>query len=132
MADFEDILKKITENEDIMSKISQISKNTDKENVADRLPDVIAAISPLLNGEENIEDRADFNEKTDTPANKIEENSTNFDSKLAIPVAKIGEKITKNSKLLLALKPYLSKNRCDVVDSIVKMAQIADLMKLIK
>lgn len=131
MADFEEILKKITDNEDVMSKISEISKKSDGD-VTDKLPDIIAAISPLMNGEKNVEQNSDFSEKTDTSASKNEESPSSFDSKLAIPVAKLGEKITKNSKLLLALKPYLSKNRCDVVDSIVKMAQVADLMKLMK
>lgn len=131
MADFEEILKKITDNQDVMSKISEISKNTDKD-VSDKLPDVIAAISPLLNGGDTAERSNSFEEKTDTPASKTEESAAFLDGKIPMPVAKIGEKITKNSGLLLALKPYLSKNRCDVVDSIVKMAQVADLMKLIR
>lgn len=131
MADFDEILKKITENEDIMSKISEISKKSDTE-ATDKLPEVIDVLSPLIRGDNNIINNDEFNEKTDTPPAKTESISASSHGNPYIPIAKLGEKINKNSKLLLALKPYLSKNRCDVVDSIVKMAQVADLMKLMK
>lgn len=44
----------------------------------------------------------------------------------------LSESISKNSKLLTALKPYLRKERTDVIDSILKMAQVANLLKLVK
>ena len=131
MADFDEILKAITENQDIMSKISEISKKPNGD-VADRLPDIINVISPLINSEKKSEQDIHLSEKTDTPAAKIENSGVNSFGNSSFPIGKIGEKITRNSKLLLALKPYLNKNRCDVVDSIIKMAQVADLMKLMK
>ena len=128
MADssFDDILKKITENPELMTKISQIAKSTDGESLADKLPSVISVISNA------IDNNGDKSEKNDTPPDKNDVTSEKAISDFALPVAKLQEKITKNSKLLIALKPYLSKERCDIVDSIIKMAQVADLMKLIK
>ncbi|MBQ4109065.1 MAG: hypothetical protein IJC80_06655 [Clostridia bacterium] len=40
--------------------------------------------------------------------------------------------ITENSALLLALKPYLSKKRCELIDSIIKISKIASLVSLAK
>lgn len=47
-------------------------------------------------------------------------------------ISSLSESVSKNSKLLLALKPYLRKERVDIIDSILKMAQVANLMKLAK
>lgn len=40
--------------------------------------------------------------------------------------------ITENSALLLALKPYLNKKRCELIDSIIKISKIASLVSLAK
>lgn len=130
MADinFDEVLSKITSNPDIMEKISQIASKGDKDNIADKLPDVIAAISPAINDSENKKS----DEKTDTPANKTEKSDANINPHFPLPINKLSEKISKNSKLLLALRPYLSKERSDIIDNIVKMAQVADLMKNVK
>lgn len=124
MADnnFNEIFEKITSNPDIIEKLSSITKDISKENPYDSLPNIIDAISPAFNSikqEENTD-------KTDTPPKETSEN------KLAIPIAKLGEKITKNSKLLIALKPYLCKERCEIIDTVVKIAQASDIMKFVK
>ena len=127
MADnsFEEILNKITQNPDLMAKISEISKGSNETNLSQKLPEVIAAISPTI-ASEKVEKNE---EKTDTPADEIQKSALNA---LDLPITKLSEKISKNSDLLLALKPYLNKERGNLIDSIVKMAQVADLMKLIK
>ncbi|MBQ8146473.1 MAG: hypothetical protein IJ039_06775 [Clostridia bacterium] len=132
MADtsFDDMLKKITDNPELMTKISQIAKSTDGQSLTDKLPSVISAISDSI---KNDGENANASEKADTPPDKINDISDEKPSaSFALPVARLQEKISKNSKLLIALKPYLSKERCDIVDSIIKMAQVADLMKLVK
>lgn len=123
----EEMLKQITSNSELMEKISQISKNNDGD-ISDKLPNIISAISPIIEEEKN----ASANEKTDTPTNEIQENLQSSFSNFPFQIDKITNTISKNSKLLIALKPYLSKDRSDIVDSIVKMAQVADLMKQIK
>ena len=37
--------------------------------------------------------------------------------------------IDKRTALLLALKPYMSKNRCDAIDYIIKICGITDMFK---
>ena len=130
MADvsFEEMLKKITDNPELMTKISQIAKSSEGESITDKLPSVISAITSSVDNAENI----NSSEKTDTPPDKNVSNDKKASAAFDMPIGRLQEKITKNSKLLIALKPYLSKERCDIVDSIIKMAQVADLMKLVK
>lgn len=40
--------------------------------------------------------------------------------------------ITENSALLLALKPYLNKKRCELIDSIIKISKLAGIVSLAK
>ena len=40
--------------------------------------------------------------------------------------------ICENSELLIALKPYLSKKRCDLIDSIIKISRLASIVSLSK
>lgn len=131
MADisFDEMLKKITENPQLMTKISQIASSSDDSDITSKLPLVISAISDSV---ANDKESTKVEEKTDTPPDKSDTKDKKSSSDFALPVSRIQEKISKNSKLLIALKPYLSKERCDIVDSIIKMAQVADLMKLVK
>lgn len=127
MADlnFEDILAKITQNPEIIEKVSKIAHSDDGGSLSDSLPKVIEAILPQVE-----EAKQEANEKnTDTGPQKDDEAHS---TSLSLPVGKISKKISKNSHLLMALKPYLSKERCDIVDSIVKMAQVADLLSITK
>ena len=119
---FDEILEKISKSPDIIEKINAITKGESGGGQFDRLPEIMAAISPALNGE----NEGEKGEKTDTPPEKSQLGG------LDLPIAKIGEKITKNSKLLIALKPYLCKERCEIIDTVVKLAQVTDLMKLVK
>ena len=123
---FEDLFRQITENPELMTKISKIAKENEGGGLEASLPKIIEAIKPEMNNT-NAEISLNKSENTDKSTDK----TINLDqSSLSSPINKIGEKINKNSKLLIALKPYLSKERCDIIESVVKLAQIADLMKL--
>ena len=129
MADLniEEILNQITGNSELMEKISQISKSGDGS-ISDKLPEVIKVIAPSID-EEN---KSTTNENTATPEDKSSPKNESSPTHLPFQIDRITETISKNSKLLVALKPYLSKERSDIIDSIVKMAQVADLMKHVK
>ena len=128
---FDEALKKIADNPEIMSKISQIANDAQGKDIGSVLPMLIDALSPQI--AEGEAEKADENsEKTDTPLSKTEKEVSNDTSQAALPFSKISQSISRNSKLLVALKPYLSKERCDILDSVLKMSQVADLMKLVK
>ena len=118
----EEMLKKIIDNPDVMSKVSSIAEKSKDKGLESTLPEIIEAIAPQVS--KSAEGKY---EKTDTSPTKSEKIDTSLPTET---IRKLGEKISNNSSLLLALKPYLSKERGDMIDNIVKMAQIADLMKL--
>ena len=123
---FDEVFKKITDNPDLMSQISKIAKEADNLGIEEALPKIIDVIKPQIDGNSSEKDNEE-QRKTDTPAAKTPKSD---DASYSVPFKKLSEKISKNSKLLIALKPYLSKERSDIIESIVKLAQIADLMKL--
>lgn len=103
---FEEILSSVIGNEELMSKVSAIAKAHDG-NQDEALPEVIEAISSSFGKEESKKD---------------------FDNSK-------GKKFfdySKNSKLLLALRPYLSEKRAHMIDTILKVEQIAEFMKVNK
>lgn len=40
--------------------------------------------------------------------------------------------VLKSSSLLIALKPYLSKKRCDLIDNIIRLSKLASIVSLTK
>ncbi len=70
-----------------------------------------------------------------TSSNKSDNSNSNAGGKLLNDgttnmIYGISRSISKNEPLLCALKPYLSKERQDIIDSIVRLSKIANLMKL--
>ena len=126
MSDFniEDLLSSITSNPELMGKISNIKNSNDKD-ISQALPDIISLLSPLV-ADSSKEKQEESDEKADS--REMKEDT----AKIPLHLADLSERIRKNSDLLLALKPYLKKERGEIIDSIVKMAQVANLMKLAK
>ena len=135
---FDEILNKIAKNPDVLSKISKISESTKEGDNSSRLSEMIEAISPIFSesNKESISENAEIEsisaEKTDTPLEKTQNFGKSTNSALPLPVTKLTEQIRNNSPLLCALKPYLSQGRRELIDNVLKMAQVADLMRLIK
>ena len=126
---FEEAFKKITESPDIMSKISELSKEGSANGIEDVLPKLMSILSSEIGENATVSDNGN-QEKTDTPPTKLQDSGDFSQNPLSLPLLKISNGISKNSSLLCALKPYLSKERADVIDSILKIAQVTELMKL--
>ena len=101
---FEGALSGILGNDELMSKISSIvgAHSGKKE---DALPDVMEAISSALSEEKS---------------KKSEEN-------VPRSVSKRGSSM---NPLLIALRPYLSDKRAELVDQLLKLESLTELMKL--
>ena len=125
----QEILERISKDQDIIEKISSVTKASSGSNPYDSLPEIMAAIAPALRDENSAQAEENSDEKSESTDTSPKKSSA---EDLGFPVAKISEKITKNSKLLLALKPYLSRERSELIDTVIKLAQVTDLMKLIK
>ena len=124
-----DILSSIMNDSDLINKIKDTVKSNDN---SDTLPleSVISLITPKLNeSKKNDNTQNNPNEGID---NSSASSNTTFDKLSSLSfIGSISETISKNSPLLLALKPYLSKDRCDIIDSVVKISQITDALKLL-
>ena len=133
---FEDILSSVMSDGDLMNKISGIVKSNKSGDVATSLPDVIAALSPILNGDAkgNTESTEKSNHEDNKPkdAENIENTTAEVFKKNSGNILSMLSGSGRSSKLLLALKPYVSKERRDMIDTIVRVSQIADIIKTVR
>ena len=120
-----DILSSVLENKELMNKISGIVSENKSENKEDALPDIIAAISQSMN--KDAEKSAARDEIIDTGSKKTEEKVGSVSSVLS--------KVKGNREsaaLLRAMKPFLSKERCELVDNILKLEQLVSLIDTVR
>ena len=123
MDNLDNLLSSVISDEGLMNKIKDAVKNNGDS--ASSLNDVISLITPKLqqNPEENISSQEN-SENTSTKNSLDKSNSLSF-------VNSLSHSISKNSGLLLALKPYLSKERCQMIDGVVKISKITDTLNLL-
>ncbi len=131
---------------EIMSLISNRGKNekndviyqeneNDNSKSADSRPTINEVSANNENGKAS-EDLSDlFSKIIDTSSNKSDNSNQNtgigaLGDSTANMIFGISRSISKNEPLLCALKPYLSKERQEIIDSIVRLSKIANLMKL--
>ena len=120
MDNLESILSSVMSDEGLMDKIKAVVKG--QESQSSSISDVVSLIAPKL---------FDTTEKVSTHENNINSKEIT-EVKTSIPfINSISNTISKNSELLIALKPYLSKERCQIINSVIKLSQIADTLKLL-
>ena len=122
MDNLDSLLSSVLGDEALMNKIKDTVKGNNGD-TSSSLENVISLISPKLKNENaqangEIKDDADIIESSGKP------NSLSF-------INSLSNSISKNAGLLLALKPYLSKERCQMIDGVVKISQITDTLKLL-
>lgn len=111
----EQTLSTLLENEDLMSKISDIL-SSHEGNTNESLPDVIGLLSSVMQ-----ESPSESSSSAD--AMVIEDNGTRGLDAILSGVA-------RSSALLCALRPYLNEKRGQMIDSILKIEKITQIMKL--
>ncbi|MGM9646048.1 MAG: hypothetical protein ACI3XS_05115 [Eubacteriales bacterium] len=134
---FEDILSSVMSNEDLMGKISGIVKSNKSGDVTNSLPDVIAALSPVINGNKknDSENKDEQSFESNIKSESEKSNTAETFLKSGIDSGNILSLLAnsgRSSKLLLALKPYVSKERKEMIDTIVRVSQIADIIKTVR
>ena len=125
--DLSAIIGKIVQNPEFADMVSSIkgeSKNDNRENITNemmsKLPDVLAMVSPMLEGNY---------EKNDADSAKGKGSDASVSDKAA-PLKKYDK--GKAERLLNALKPYLRSERCDIIDKCVSMMQLTDVMGVLQ
>ncbi len=108
------VLSSVFSNTELMEKISGIIKNKKGESAEDALPEIISAIS------ENVK----------TPTHGDEKSPEADESLKDASVKPRSRSMGDSSALLCALKPFLNKERRELVDNILKFEQLATLVNL--
>lgn len=119
---------KIGENEKLTSALNEIFSN----------PQMLSAISSMAQSlkansatppKEDIQEASD--QKSEPPSN---ESASAISNKLpdllnALSASGSGIKQSHRSELLCALKPYLSQNRSDAIDKIIRFSELSSILK---
>ena len=115
---FESALSSVLGNEELMKKISLAVEGKGGDKEASR-PEVIDLISSSFkkDGKDKSEGQDSATEASSVIGGK-EKSGFNIPS------------FSKNADLLCALKPYLSEKRVAMLDNILKIEQIAEIMKI--
>lgn len=105
-------LNEILGNKELMAQISSIAGEKSKDPSQKNAPSLDALLS-----------NPDILSKLPEVINVIKPMVSQYDTK------KSGGSSDKRIALLMALKPYLSSERCDAVDYIAKMSKLSELLK---
>ena len=129
---FEDIISKITSNPELISKISSGVKEENGD-MGKALSNVIGILtdSDVLNNKNDSDENDSEKEKNSDTSKDIFKNIDNKSGIEAL-IFSFCSTISRNAPLLLALKPYLGKEKRDMIDSIVKLSQLASIVNLAK
>ncbi|MBQ9996936.1 MAG: hypothetical protein IJP32_11225 [Clostridia bacterium] len=95
--------------------------------ILSHLPDVMAMLKPFTGGQGEREAAAPEKEEKSEPVPKTEEPAKAVSAVLP-------KKYDKNraEKLMGALKPYLSRDRCEIIDKCVSVIQITDIVEALQ
>ena len=126
---FDEMLSKITSNDELMSTISQVVKNNSGGEITDTLPDVLSLIASSGN-EKKTESKAEAikDDEENQATQTIKKNVTN--NEFTELIGSLGKQISNSSQLLLAIKPYLNKSRQGMIDTMIKLSSLAKVINL--
>jgi len=117
--------------EDMSNLISEFSKMIEKNGMPNNFKDIIANINS-----NNSENSNNFNNKN-TNSNNNDTSSFDFNNidiatflKLKSALDKMNSKDNPNTKLLLALKPYLKNEKKEKLDQYIKLMNITNIMEI--
>ena len=121
---FEEMLSSVTSNPDLMKKISQLVENNKNGEICDTLPDVLSLLSSHMKNEGDKEKPTSYEEKSENEENPQDLNVVKM-------VGSLSNEISKSTKLLLAIKPYLSQGRQDMIGNILKLSSLSSVLNLL-
>ena len=101
---------------------SGTSSDEISRDLSSKLPDEMAMIAPMLQGSD---EKTGTDTKSDAAPEKKDDTHTS-EEKNGIIQKKYDK--SKAEKLMTAIKPYLSKNRCEIIDKCVTVMQLTDVV----
>jgi len=111
--------------EDMSDLISQFSKAIEQNGIPDNLKDIISNINSDNKKENNT------NVNNDVSSFDFSNIDINTFFKLKSALDKMNSKNNPNTQLLLALKPYLKKNKKEKLDQYIKLMNVTSIMEVL-
>lgn len=112
--------------EDMSNLISEFSKMIEKNGVPDNLKDILNNI--------NSDNKSGNNSNnSDDDVSSFDFNNIDIQTflKLKSALDKMNSKNNPNTKLLLALKPYLKENKKEKLDQYIKLMNISSILEVL-
>lgn len=111
--------------EDMSNLISEFSKMVEKNGIPDNLKDIISNI--------NSDNKKENNSNNNDDVSSFDFNNIDIKTflKLKSALDKMNSKDNPNSKLLLALKPYLKENKKEKLDQYIKLMNISSILEVL-
>lgn len=112
--------------EDMSNLISEFSKMIEKNGVPDNLKDILNNInSDNKNGNNS--------NNSDDDVSSFDFNNIDIQTflKLKSALDKMNSKNNPNTKLLLALKPYLKENKKEKLDQYIKLMNVSSILEVL-
>lgn len=139
-----DIISQLSSNKDFMGMVEKIKESGDFESVLSEVSSLLGvggaqdkeskSVSDEINvGENDSTEGAPHAQASFEKGEASEEASQdNLSSLLGGILPLFASSISSSASLLVALKPYLSKRRCELIDNIIKLSHLAGVVSLVK
>lgn len=116
--DISEVISKLTQNEELSAMVKELrgkeDKGVDGADIMGKLPEIMSMLSPMMGGASGDEQKVAGN----VEVKKEPQGESKFNKARA-------------TKLMSALKPYLSAERCTMIDKCMSVMQIGDIMSVL-
>ena len=132
-----DIISALSSNKEIVKLAEKAKESGDFSSILGEVASLLGEGESKNDGVNSTSDKDEENEEYTEASGR--ENGQDKESNVGEQNTLLGSllplfssSICENSELLIALKPYLSKKRCDLIDSIIKISKLASIVSLSK
>ena len=125
------VLSSVMGNEELMNKIRDTVKSKNGDTTSS-LEEVISLIAPTLNNTQNEDKKESSTDTVQVESKKADTSDTSIkEREISSFLSTFSHTISRNTGLLIALKPYLNNERCQMIDGVVKISKLAEVLKLL-
>lgn len=129
--DISEMIKGVMQNPEFAGLVKELrgdeGKNTSdiQSDIMSKLPEIMSMLGPMVNGQSDSRKN-----ENNTKSSKDEGRADPGAAKLLKKLDKFDK--TKATRLMSAIKPYLSRERCDMIDKCMSVIQIGDVMAVLR
>ena len=129
-----DIISALSSNKEIVKLAEKAKESGDFGSILSEVASLLGEGESKNDGVNSTsgkdEESEEYTEASGRENGQDKESKSEQNSLLGSLLPLFSSSICENSELLIALKPYLSKKRCDLIDSIIKISKLASIVSL--